>query len=389
MKYCKKCVQPDTRPAIIFDEEGVCYACRYAESAKSIDWEKREKELMEIAEWAKKNNRGGYDCVIGVSGGKDSTVQALIARDKMGLNPLLVNAVPENITEIGKHNIDNLARLGFDLLMLRPNPNIMRQLIKRDFYKYGNPQKVTEYTLWASAYQIALAYEIPLVIQGENAGLTLGVKNLGRGDDAAEVFKNNTLQGGDGAKEYSDEVDPKNLIQYKFPKRELLDQAGIRAIYLQYYTKDWSPKKNAEFAVKHGLRVREEEDLHDIGRYNRYFALDSDMNIYNQMIKYYKLGFGFATDEACYDIRDGYITRSEGIRLVKEYDSGCADRYIQKFCDYIDIIWEEFWRVVDKFTNKKLFRKDLKTGKWMPKFEVGVDFYEETDDLTEERKINV
>ena len=377
MKYCKKCVQPDTRPGIVFDEEGVCLACRYAESIESIDWNERQRKLKEIAEWAKENSRGGYDCVIGVSGGKDSTFQALYVRDELGLNPLLVNAVPENITEIGKHNIDNLARLGFDLFMIRPNPNIMRQLIKRDFYKYCNPQKVTEYTLWASAYQVALAYRIPLIIQGENAGLTLGVtKGLGTDDDAANVFASNTLSGGDAISEYGDEVDPKYLLQYQSPDRKLLDQAGIRGIWLQYYVKEWSPRNNADFAIAHGLKVREEENLHELGRYTRYFALDSDMNIYNQTLKYYKFGFGFATDEACYDIREGYISREEGIELVKEYDGRCGEKYIIDFCEYIGITLDEFWRVVDKFVNKKLFEKDSKTGKWKPKFEVGVDFEE-------------
>jgi len=377
MKYCKKCVQPDTRPGIVFDEEGVCYACRYAQSIEIIDWGERRKKLKEIAKWAKENNNGGYDCVIGVSGGKDSTFQALYARDNLGLNPLLVNAVPEGITEIGKYNIDNLARLGFDLLMIRPNPNIMLQLIKRSFYKYCNPQKVTEYTLWASAYQVALAYRIPLIIQGENAGLTLGVsEGLGTDGDAANVFKSNTLSGGDAISEYGDEVDPKYLLQYQFPKRKLLDQAGIKAIWLQYYIKEWSPRKNAEFSISHGIKIRDDEDLHELGRYTRYFCLDEDLIICNQMLKYYKFGFGFATDEACYDIREGYISRDEGVNLVKEYDGRCGEKYIKDFCEYIGITMDEFWRVVDKFVNKKLFEKDSKTGKWKPKFEVGVDYEE-------------
>ena len=377
MKYCKKCVQPDTRPGVTFDEDGVCFACRYAENISSIDWGKRQKELKEIAEWAKNNNKSGYDCAIGVSGGKDSTVQALYARDKLGLHPLLVNAVPENITEIGRHNIDNLSRLGFDLLMLRPNPNIMRQLIKRDFYKHCNPQKVTEYTLWTSPFYVALAHKIPLVIHGENAALTLGTtKTMNLGGDASDVCNNNTLSGGDAIAEYGEEVDSKYLTQYQFPDSKMLKKSGIRSVYLQYYLKEWSSKKNADFAAAHGLRIRDNDDLHDLGRYRRYIALDSDMNIYNQMLKYYKFGFGASTEEACFDIRDGFITRDKGLALTKEYDGKCGEKYIKEFCDYISISIDEFWHVVDKFVNKKLFKKDLKTGKWIPKFEVGVDFEE-------------
>lgn len=378
MRYCKKCVQPDTRPGIVFDKESVCFACRYAENRDKINWISRQNELKEIVEYAKKNNHGSYDCVIGVSGGKDSTFQAIYARDMLGLNPLLVNAVPEGVTEIGKYNINNLANLGFDLFMIRPNPNVMRKLIKRDFYKYCNPQKVTEYTLWASTYQVALAYKIPLIIQGENAGLTLGVaKGIGKDGDATNVFKSNTLSGGDAFGEYGDVVDKKSLMQYQFPDRKLFGLAGIKAIWLQYYFKEWNCRHNAEFSMARGLKIRESANFDELGRYTNFGALDSDMNIYNQMLKYYKFGFGAATDEACYDIRNGRITREAAIKLVKQYDGKCGEKYIIGFCDYIDIPVEEFWRVTDGFVNKKLFTKDPTTGKWKPKFEVGIDFDEQ------------
>ena len=375
MRYCKKCVQPDTRPGIHFTNDGICFACKYEEEKLSIDWGKRLTELRDIAEWAKRNNNGSYDCIIGVSGGKDSTFQAMYARDELGLNPLLVNAVPECITEAGKHNIDNLAKLGFDIFMIRPNPNIMKKLIKRDFYKYCNPQKVTEYTLWASAYQVAINNKIPLIIQGENAGLTLGViDGLGTDNDAANVFMSNTLAGGDAFKEYGNTVDKKHLFQYQFPERKLLDKSNIKAIYLQYYVIDWGWRHNGEFAHKHGLMGREYNIPEETGRYSKFGNVDSDMNIYNQMLKYYKFGFGFVTDEASYDIRDGHITREQGIELVKKYDGKCTEKYIIGFCDYIEISIAEFWKVVDKFVNKDLFEKDDKTGRYKPKFIVGEDY---------------
>ena len=347
MKYYKRCVQPDTRPKIVFDDEGICQACRYTERIKNIDWKKRSEELKNIAQHAKDNNHDGYDCAIGVSGGKDSLLQAIYARDKLGLNCLLVNAVPECITEIGKYDIDNLSKIGFDMINLRPNPNIMKQLIKRDFYKYGNPQKVTEYTLWTSVFHIALAFKIPLVIQGESQALTLGVKTEGHDSDATTITSGNTISGGDAYYEYS-EIDKKHLIQYQFTDKKKMKEANIKAIYLQYYLKDWSWRNNAKFALKHGLHTRK-ESLYDIGRYTRFGQLDSDMNIYNQMLKYIKFGFGFATDEANYDIRDGLITRNEGIALVKEFDGLCHESYIKDFCDYIDITVDEFWKVANSF----------------------------------------
>lgn len=191
VKVCKRCVQPDTRPGIYFNEEGICGACLYHEEVeKKIDWDTRQKELKEITEGAKKTTKANYDCVVGVSGGKDTTLQALYSRDNLGLRPLLVNGEPEGITDIGRHNIENLKQLGFDVISIRPNPRVLKKLIKRDFYKYLNPVKITEYYLWASAYIIAHAFGIPLIIQGENPGLTLGVRNTGVGTDGNALNAN-------------------------------------------------------------------------------------------------------------------------------------------------------------------------------------------------------
>lgn len=372
MKYCKKCLQPNTRPGIKFNEEGICYACLYEEEKKNIDWIAREKELKEIAEWAKKTAKGAYHCVIGVSGGKDSSFQAVYAKEKLGLNVLLVNSEPDKITEIGKHNIENLINQGFDIIKMRPNPKIIKKLVKESFYKYGNPIKPTEYPLWTSAYIIADKFDIPLVIQGENAALTLGVVNSGLGNDgnALNVNEGNTLAGGNASDWVDEDINLNQLYMYQFPDKKRLIDKGIKAIYLQYYVKEWSQVYNADFSIARGLFGRATEDLHDIGRYRRYTALDSDMQIVNQMLKYYKFGFGFATDEACYDIREGRISREEAIWLVNEYDGKCGEKYIKEFCEYIDITLEEFWKVVDKYVNKELFKKD-ENGRWRPIFSVG------------------
>lgn len=372
MKYCKKCLQPNTRPGIKFDENGICYACLYEEEKKKIDWIAREKELKEIAEWAKRTARGPYHCVIGVSGGKDSTFQAVYAKEKLGLNVLLVNSEPDKITEIGKHNIENLINLGFDVIKMRPNPRIVKKLVKKSFYKYGNPIKPTEYPLWTSAYIIADKFDIPLVIQGENAALTLGVVNTGLGNDgnALNVNEGNTLSGGNASDWIDDEINENELFMYQFPDKKKLIEKGIKAIYLQYYVKEWSQVYNADFSIARGLFGRATEDLHELGRYRRYSALDSDMQIVNQMLKYYKFGFGFATDEACYDIREGRISREDAKWLVKEYDGKCGEKYIEEFCKYIEITKEEFWSVVDNLVNKELFEKDI-NGRWQPKFKIG------------------
>lgn len=377
MRYCKRCLQPDTRPGIIFDDEQICFACRYEESKATIDWEARHAELQAFADEAKEEakKRGNtYDCIIGVSGGKDSTFQAVYAREKLGLNPLLINCMPDEITEIGRKNIENLNNLGFDIISIRPNPIVAKKLARKSFFERGNIIAASEYCLWASAYIMAVKFDIPLIIQGENAALTLGAaKNQEPTGNAFSVMQLETIRGAsvDSFVDLSNNITEKDLFLYKIPTVEEMQAKGIKAIFLQYYVREWSQVTNADFAVARGLTGRS-GNLHDLGRYRRYTALDCDLQIPNQMIKYLKFGFGYATDEICYDIREGRFGREEGKWYVNEYDGGCGEQYIQKTCDYLGITKEEFWEVVDKYVNRDLFEK--KDGKWIPKFTVGEDY---------------
>lgn len=354
LKICKKCIQPDTRPRIYFDQNGICGACVWNEKQSKIDWGKRKKQLEKIADWAKKKSTSNYDCVIGVSGGKDSTLQALTARDELGLNCLLVNSEPEGITDLGKHNIENLKNLGFDVISLRPNPKLMMKLIKRDFYKYLNPQKVTEFSLYSSGYIIADEFNIPLIIQGENAALTLGVSktDMGEGFDALNVTESNTLS--TGWRDYLEEdgVKEKDLFMFHFNKKRIIEK-GFKAIWLQYFLKDWSNHNNAKFSEKFGCKYRPKDfNPNSIGTYVPYAQIDSDLIQVNQLLKYIKFGFGQCMDHVCYDLRDKIISKKEAINLVKKVDGKCDEKYILKFCKYIGIDLEEFWDNAEKFRGK-------------------------------------
>ena len=388
MRYCKRCLQPDTRPGVVFDDEQICFACRYEESKKTIDWAAREAELKGFADEAKEQakKRGNtYDCIIGVSGGKDSTFQAMYARDRLGLNPLLVNCMPDEITEIGAKNINNLNHLGFDIISIRPNPIVARKLARKSFFERGNLVAASEYCLWASSYIMAVKMNIPFIIQGENTALTLGAaKNQEATGNAFSVLQLNTLRGGktDEFIDLSENITEKDLFLYKIPSVSEMEEMGIRAVFLQYYSKEWSQVTNADFAIARGLTGRT-DDLHALGRYRRYTALDSDSQIPNQMIKYLKFGFGYATDEVCYDIREGRLTRENAKWLVDEYDGLCGQKYIDDTCRYLDITEDEFWEVVDRYVNRDLFARseevqDKKAkricGRYVPKFTVGEDY---------------
>ena len=349
VRICAKCIQPNTRPGIYFSQESICGACLWEEEKNKINWNERIKELKEIVEIAK-NKKADYDCVIGVSGGKDSTKQAITARDNLGLKCLLVNYQPENITDIGVENMENLKQNGFDVLSIRPNPKIMQKLVKYDFFNYLNPVKATEFSLYSSAYIIAEKFNIPLVIQGENPGLTVGTSltGVGKDSDSLKAYQLQTLSKGFNEYLEIDGISEKDLFLFHYDVKKLIAQ-NTKGIWLQYFLKEWTYRGNAEFSSKYGFKGRENFKPEDIGTYIGFGSLDSDLVHVNQMLKFIKFGFGFCMDHVCYDIRDGNLNRKEAIELVLKYDGKCADHYINDFCNYIEISQNVFWKTVEKF----------------------------------------
>ena len=359
VKICAKCIQPNTRPGIYFSQESICGACLWEEEKNEINWNERIKELKKIVEIAK-NKKADYDCVIGVSGGKDSTKQAITARDNLGLKCLLVNYQPENITDIGVENMENLKQNGFDVLSIRPNPKIMQKLVKYDFFNYLNPVKATEFSLYSSAYIIAEKFNIPLVIQGENPGLTAGTSltGVGKDSDALKAYQLQTLSKGFNEYLEIDGISEKDLFLFHYDVKKLIAQ-NTKGIWLQYFLKEWAYRGNAEFSNKYGFKGRENFKPEDIGTYIGFGSLDSDLVHVNQMLKFIKFGFGFCMDHVCYDIRDGNLNRKEAIELVLKYDGKCADHYINDFCNYIEISQDLFWKTVEKFRGD-MWNKDNK-----------------------------
>ncbi len=344
MRYCLRCVQPDTRPGIFFSDEGICGGCLWEDSIKRLDWEARKLELQEIAQWARQA-KAAYDCIIGVSGGKDSTFQALYARDVLGLRPLLVNGEPGDITDIGKQNIENLKQLGFDTISIRPNPKLMRTLYRYDFFNGLNPNRVAEYALQASVFIVADKFDVPLIIQGNNPGQTVGASNdTGVSGNALHIWQHNTVKENPIRRYEKAGVDMRDLFLYH-TDMERVGRKGIKAVWLSNYVEEWSALGNGIFAMQHGLQIRPANmNPYKVGFYRRFSCLDHTFQEVNQLLKYIKFGFGYTTDQACEDIRFGHITREEAVYLVRELDGRCDEFLIQRFCKLIDITEQEFWR---------------------------------------------
>ncbi|WP_137153235.1 N-acetyl sugar amidotransferase [Devosia sp. FKR38] len=374
MKYCKQCLQPDTRPNTQFLPEGICPACEYYSRLKHVDWQERYEILQDVLAARPKRGDQAFDCIIGVSGGKDSMRQALWVRDNLGLKPLLacLTYPPEQVTERGVDNISNLIELGFDMVMSAPAPATWRRLMRESFLRFTNWAKSTELALFSSVPQLAIRYRIPLILWGENPGLQLGdLKTLGKtGYDGNNLRYMNTLSG--GAADWMIEAGATNaeLLSYRYPAPEEFEEHDLQIIYLGWFLGDWSLVNNGMYSAGRGLKVRS-DTVDNTGDLRGVTSLDEDWVTLNQMIKYYKFGFGRVTDYVNEEIRLGRLKRDDGIRLVEKYDDACSPEYIAKFCEYIEISVDEFWAQVHRSLNRNLF--DLHAdGTITRKFQVGV-----------------
>ncbi|NBU58725.1 MAG: N-acetyl sugar amidotransferase [Betaproteobacteria bacterium] len=372
MRYCKRCLQPDTRPNTRFGDDGVCPACTYFAALSEVDWAERVDILRDILAGRKRKPGQQHDCIIGISGGKDSTRQALWVRDQLGVRPLLVclSYPPEQVTQRGVDNLSNLIELGFDVVVSAPAPGTWRQLKRDGFARFTNSFRSTELALFSCVPQIALRYGIDLILWGENPALQLGdLKALGRtGYDGNNLRHMNTLSSG---KEWmlGHGYREGELIAYTYPSVEEFLEADLNIIYLGWFLGDWSLVNNAMYACPHGLAIRT-DGVEKTGDLYGITALDEDFTPINQMIKYYKFGFGRTTDYVNEEIRLGRISRDEAIGVVERYDHCCSPQYIEAYCQYLGISVDEFWEQVRASVNPALFCID-QDGQIYRRFKVG------------------
>lgn len=361
IRYCNRCVMPETKPDLHIDKDGVCSACRYVEQRKEIDWEDRKKQLLNVLERYRSRDQSNYDCIVPVSGGKDSHLQT-IRMLELGMNPLCVTATTDMLSDIGRRNIENLKRLGVDYIEYTTNPRVRRRINHLALKQVGDiswPEHVAIFTL---PVRIAVQFKIPLIIWGENSQNEYGGP---AGDATNNVLTRRWLEefGGLLGLRVSDLVGqegiaPKHLIPYTYPTDEELEQAGVTGLFLGYYV-PWDGYSNALLAQAHGF-----ETLHKTveGSLVNYENLDNVQTGIHDYFKFLKFGFGRATDLACLHVRRGRLSRSDAIELVKRHDGKFPWTYlgvpIREVLNQIGMTLDEFIDICDRFTNRKLFRLD-------------------------------
>lgn len=356
---------PETKPDIFFDNDGICSACKNYNNRDSIDWTFRKNELNDIFERYRSKDSSNYDCIIPVSGGKDSTYQ-VIRVCEMGMNPLCVTATTDKLTDIGRRNIENIKNLGVDYIEISVNPIVRRRMNKLALKQVGDISWPEHITIFTIPIRIAVQMQIPLVVWGENSQNEYG--------GPAASAENNTLNrrwleefGGLLGLRASDligqeNIEAKDLIQYQYPEDDELYRAGVTGIFLGYYI-PWDGWANALISQAHGF----ESYSHLVeGSLASYENLDNAQTGIHDYFKFLKYGFSRATDIACIQIRRGRLSRSDAINLVKRHDGKFPHSYlgysIDEILGDIDVSLEEFIQICDQFTNKKLFVTD-RSGK--------------------------
>jgi len=369
IKFCKRCTMSNQRPRIVFDEEGVCSACRFTEKKENeIDWDEREKELIELCDRHRRKD-GSHDVVVPSSGGKDSTFTAYQLKYKYGMNPLTVTWAPHLYTDIGWKNYQNfIIKGGFDNTMFMPDGKVNSKLCKFTFEKLGDPFKPFEYGASCFPLQVSVKYKIPLIMYGENSEVEYGGGK-----------KNEDSPTRDYIKDYNEHVfhslPPEALVEHGFSKKDInsylrppieeLERNRTESHMLGYYI-NWVPQENYYLAVeKTGFTANPERSE---GTYSKYASLDDKTDGFHYYMMFIKFGIGRATSDSAHEIRDGHLTREEGVHLVQKYDGEFPEKYFKTFLEYCEITEEYFWKVVDSWRTPHLWENI--NGKWKLKHQI-------------------
>jgi N-acetyl sugar amidotransferase len=359
--YCRRCVMPDTKPDLHLDEDGVCNACRSYEKRKEIDWAARHAELLQVLEKYRRPDGGNWDCIVPVSGGKDSTYQ-VVRMLQLGLNPLCVTSTTCDLSPLGRTNIDNLKHLGVDYVEMSPNPLIRAKLNRVGLKQVGDiswPEHVGIFTIPVRA---AVQFNVPLLVWGENSQNEYGGPAAAAGNN---VLNRRWLEefGGLLGMRVTDligieGIETKHLIPYTYPSDEELARVGVTGLFLGHYI-PWDGLSNTLIAQANGFHTY---DKVVEGSMVSYENLDNHQTGIHDYFKYLKFGFGRATDLACMHIRRGRLTRQDGLEAIKRLDGTFPWKYLGKPLEEIlrplDITVDEFIKLCDKFTNKKIFKRD-------------------------------
>lgn len=358
MRYCARCVLPDTRPNLRFGRDGVCEACRAHGRRARVDWAARRRDFAAVVAGAKRRSKG-WDCLIPVSGGKDSTWQVVTCL-KAGLNPLAVTWKTPARTELGRLNLENLVRLGVDHVDWQVNPRVEARFMWKALERFGSTAIPMHMALFNIPLTLAVRYRIPLVVWGENSAVEYGGESAQRGHrlDADWLRRYGVMHGTTARDWVSKDLSAKALTPYFGPTPAELKSAGMRAVFLGDYFA-WDPEKTAAVAAAHGFRARPEGPRTGVWDYA---DLDDDFISIHHWLKWHKFGFTRTFDNLSLEIRNGRMTRAQAVAALRRRGDETPAADIAKFCAFAGKPVSRFHAVAERFRNRKVWKKV--GGRW-------------------------
>jgi len=374
MKFCKKCVIPTTRPNVTIEAKDVCNACEsHSDKDLNIDWDKRRQDLVDILEMSRSKDGSTYDCLVPVSGGKDSTWQIHTLIHEFKMRPLAYTWKPRFRTEIGERNLQNLIEMGVDHIDFTCNPDVERRFMLKAFEKNGSPSLTEHMAMYALAMRIAINYGIKAVIWGEHAGAEYG----GSKHDRVNAYMNRDwikkfgVSNGTFAEDWmDDDFSKQDMLPYAFPEDDVLEQHKIRPIFLGWHLR-WDPLEVAKKSRSLGFEWNPKPFV----GYYQYADLDAPFVHIHHMFKWYKFGFTRTFDNLSIEIRNGRMTRDEAVQYLRDNPDPIPQKQIHLLCEFLKIPESKFWDIVEKHRNPELWKRNSR-GEWhIPALEEEFGFF--------------
>lgn len=361
VKYCSKCVYTSSSAVpLAFDDAGVCSGCKTAEQKVTVDWARRKRLFERLIEDYRSKDKSNYDCIIPVSGGKDSYWQIHIIKS-YGLNPLLVTYHGNNYTPTGMKNLLNMREaFGCDHIFFTPSIRVLQSMNRLGMEVMGDMNWHGHAGIFTYPIRVAVQQNVPLMIWGEHGFMDLG--GMHSYNDLVEFTyryrHEHCLRGYEWydileeAKKRGEDLTQQDLIPWMYPSDEEIERVGVRGVYISNFF-PWDANEHGPLmAEKYGFLEAEEP----FERTYRTMSNLDDMheNGIHDYMKFVKFGYGRATDHVCKDIRGGQMTREQGIDIIQKMDP-IKSKDLYRWLDYVGWTEEHFDYVADTFRDPRVW----------------------------------
>lgn len=364
MRYCSRCVYPANHPLnLTFDADGVCSGCRVHEEKDVLDWRERFEKLKRLVDGYRARTRTIHDCIVPVSGARDSYFIVHVVKHLLGLRPLLVTYNKHYNTQLGIRNLAYLRSLfGCDLMTMTVSSERVKRITRETLRLRGSMYWHCLAGQTVFPVQIAVKFKIPLIIWGAHQGVDqVGMySHLDEVEMTRKYRKEHDLMGleSEDLLARCPELKAADVEQFRYPHDKEIEAVGVRGIYLNNYVR-WDSKAQHELMIqRYG---------YESGPQQRTFDTYNDVDCFHysglhDYIKFLKWGYGKVTDHASREIRLKRLTREHAVQLVERYQAAPPSD-LPLFLQWLGMSEREFRPIIDAHRDQRIWSRDGE-GAW-------------------------